>query len=250
MSILSKNNRDTLKKGKNFIGYLLANYPSEEKFFEILEKISPLIDILEIGYPTLTPDLDGEIIKNANRKIDINPTRDIQFWEKVRKKTKNPIWIMGYSKDLIETNFYLKLIENKLIDGILIPDLTLKQQQEIKNIFKKNSVDLIYFLENNLINTSQKIFKENSLIYFQLLDGKTGGNLDFNNKNINKCLKNKTSKNYIFGGFGIDSKEKAEKVIQMGFDGVVIGSILIKKINESLKNLELFVQEVHEQIKK
>lgn len=250
MKINSKRNKEILKKGKIFAGYFLANYPTEETFFNILKEVSSQIDILELGYPSSNPELDGKIIKEASKKINIDSTRNIEFWRKIRKEVINPIWIMGYAKDLINSKFYLKLVKENLIDGILIPDISLEQQKILKNTLKGTNVDMIYFLKNDSVDDCERIFKENIIIYFQLLNGQTGSLLDLNNKNINICLEKKKKENFILGGFGINTSEKAKEVLDKGFDGIVIGSTLIEKINMSLESLNLFVQEIYKKMNK
>ena len=61
----------------------------------------------------------------------------------------------------------------------------------------------------------------------------------------------KSSNGYVFAGFGIGTEERAAELLKDGFDGVIIGTAIMKKMNVSeeelmdfLKKMEKTVEEV------
>ena len=88
------------------------------------------LNVIEIGFPSKNPYLDGDTIKQAHKEAEgtFSDLDDfILYLKDVREAISIPVWIMGYVSDLLENDTYIKLAASSFIDGFIIPDMTAKQ---------------------------------------------------------------------------------------------------------------------------
>ncbi|NLZ51819.1 MAG: tryptophan synthase subunit alpha [Thermoanaerobacteraceae bacterium] len=246
IKIASNKNREVVKSNGIFVGYLLAGYPNNEDFISLVKKVSNTkMDVLEIGFPSDNPIADGDIIRRAHEKVDLNLCQDIEYWKLIRKCTTKPIWLMAYKRDFIDSNLYKEFARNKVMDAIVIPDCIHEEHNQLEQELKEFNVDVLKFIRSTL--KSEEIKKraaDASLLYAQLHDGPTGAS----NVTGNYHSMLKTALEYsdakIFAGFGIDSKEKVDELFQQGFHGVVIGTAMIRMLNISEEELIKFINAI------
>ncbi|KDE68852.1 hypothetical protein FUSO7_12555 [Fusobacterium necrophorum BFTR-2] len=250
--IFSEHNLEIVKKRNALlVGYITAGYPNKNDFIDIITRCENSgLDVFEIGYPSDNPFADGEVIKEAHRKVSKDTVQNIEYWKKIRSSISKPIWIMGYSNDLINNNKYIEIAKAGVVDAFVIPDLDFEQSLKVSKTLELFEIDLVGFAENN----SEKIEDYMStfpLVYYQLVKGKSGStsknNIDF--VHINNLM-DKYKDCYIFGGFGITSGEKAVEILNQGLSGAIIGTTLIKRLNESSEKLYSFIENVRDTIDK
>lgn len=222
--ICSNKHLKSIRTGNmRFVGFLPAGYPNCEDFLKIIKDCEHFgIDVIEIGYPPQNPYADGSVIKNAYKEVDYNTVKNIDYWRKIRESIEIPIWIMGYAEDLLLRDNYIELASSGVVDGFVIPDINLNKYTEIKNILEVYNVDCIRFIQNTS-NTKEIEFMEASIIYYQLLDGVTGDTNLIKDKQYDFLmnLKQKYGNPYLFGGFGVNTAEKAAELLECGFDGFI-----------------------------
>jgi tryptophan synthase alpha chain len=245
IKVKSPNNQQILKKnGHILVGYLTAGYPDKESFYETLRECEKAkIDIFEIGYPAKKPLADGEVIQQAHQAIDMTIATDLQFWQRVRNEIESPIWLMAYKDDIMENNFCLELAKEKLIDAIVIPDMTFEERQELETKLVDFEVDVVGFISPDMITEQvQQCLENTALIYQQLYAGPTG--MQISSDNYSQILRLAKQYNHIniFAGFGISTPERVNELLRNGFDGVIVGTAMMKKRRNSLKELVNFVE--------
>lgn len=251
IKVNSEKNRNTFSDKNIFVGYLPAGYPDELRFIEILKNTQDSgVDILELGFPASNPYADGEVIKNAYSKIDYDKVRKIDYWKKIREAVQIPVWVMGYFDDLVLTEKYLELSKSGVVDAFVIPDIDIENYRRIRDEIKEYDVDMVYFVKNNCENLQMGL-AESSIIYYQLVDGCTGAQNSDIKIDFDKIRKNNTGQDYkyVFGGFGINSGLKAKNTLELGFDGIIIGTEMLKRLNFSEKKLYDFSSEVKSYLK-
>jgi tryptophan synthase alpha chain len=251
--ILAKRNVEVIKDGKKLlVGYLVAGYPGKEAFLEIISKCEVAgVDIFEIGFPSADPSSDGEVIRNAHQMVDPSICRDEHYWEMVRRNISKPIWLMGYKKDLIDTGFYRVLAEKGLIDALVIPDMNCEEHINLGNETGKYGVDVVGFVNPEMTDSELEIcFESTALVYQQLYAGPTGMSVETDDyKDI--LYKGRMYKHVkVFAGFGISTPERVNQLISSGFDGVIMGTAMIKKLNDSEDELMDFIKELNSAAKK
>ena len=224
------------KKGYVCVPYIVLGYPNWKVCYSIVTKLLQNgADTVELGIPFTDPTADGITIQLAFQRVLENKfqlEKVFQFVQKLRKDFPNiPFPIMGYSNFFYHQGNYKKIFskfqENSIYDYI-IPDIPWEEQENtFYNVKNMNYINFITL--NTSLTRMKKIVKNStSFIYAVSVRGITGTRkkLDMNfYKNSITVIREYTS-TPILVGFGISSKEQAQKVVQYA-DGFVIGSYLI-----------------------
>ncbi len=243
-----KGDRNAIIDDKNglLVGYFVAGYPGENSFLDIVKESDRAgIDIFEIGFPSEDPYADGATIQNAHKKVNKIETTKLEYWGKIRKATQKPIWIMAYKKDLIDTDIYMGLAKEGLVDAIIIPDCTPEERKQISLNIKQYGVEVLGFANPDMKEDEWKYSFENfKIIYLQLYSGPTGMSVE--NDQYHDLFE--YSLNYsevkCFAGFGIKTTEKAKQLIKEGFTGVIIGTAIISNLDVSTDKLYSYISEI------
>ncbi len=239
---------NVLNNDKSIIAYLMVGDPTMELSEEIIDKILPHIDVLELGVPFSDPIADGPTIqKAASRALEAkaNISKMMGLVKKVRGKGINtPIITMLYYNLVMQYGLekFVNDLKKNGINGALIPDLPLEESEAIRELFHKNDLDfpmLITPVTN--IDRAKNIAEATSgFLYYVSYTGTTGSKqtIDFSfiKKNI-KALKTVTNVP-IAVGFGIKSSEDVDKICSFA-DAAIIGSAIIKIIEENLGKKDL-----------
>lgn len=220
---------------QRFVGYLVAGYPNRDESISLMKQCCQAgIDILEVGFPSSSPILDGDVIRRAQKTADASVGQDVAYWRTLRQSINVPIWLMGYAHDLIDTGIYLTLAKEKLFDVLVIPDISAQKRVELRHELLPYGVEVIGF--TNPESTEEDLaccFGNMQLIYQQLYCGQTGM---MNNSQNYDALLQRTKQNSnakVYAGFGISTPERACELLRGGFDGVIIGSAIVGKLEHS-----------------
>jgi tryptophan synthase alpha chain len=219
-------------------GYFPGAYPNEDASIDLFEKASVYLDILEIGYPSKNPSCDGEIIRNAHKEVMSRGYPNLSYWQKLRSVIKKPLWIMAYKEDFVDSGLYHSFADMGLNDAFVFPDCTDAERSKLSEELAPKNIDVMGITNPSLsLECFKAIVEKHKSIYFQLYVGKTGSTGVESNPlpyletaRIFPSLK-------IFAGFGITTAEKSSRLIEQGFDGVIIGTAFLKALNESEKVL-------------
>lgn len=251
--IVSERNLIALNSGKKLlVGYLLAGYPKKEQFLKLAADCETAgLDIFEIGFPSVDPFSDGEVIRKAHNMVDSSICTDIEYWKSIRHTISKPIWLMGYKRDLMDTGFYRILAKMGLMDALVIPDISFKDRLELSEELKGYGVDIVGFVNPEMqVSELEECFSSTALIYQQLHTGQTGMSMvsDGYAEILNIARKYEHTK--VFAGFGISTSKQVSQLVGEGFDGVILGTAMINKLNESKQELLAFVKELVNSTKK
>ena len=229
------------KKQKAFGVFLTAGYPSLEYSRDIFKKILDAeVDFIEIGLPFSDPMADGPLIQHSSQ-IAIEQNTSVEDCFKIVKEIRNinndiPIILMGYYNPI---HYYgnLKFIKKAVscgIDGLIIVDLPMEEDDEFYNLSYKNNLPLIRLVTPTTDKTRLKKILKNALgfVYYVSVTGITGTK-SASVKEVKNKIKiiNKITNLPVIAGFGIKNSIDAKKMSSIS-DGVVIGSSLVKKIEE------------------
>lgn len=234
---------NAFKNGKAFIGFLTAGDPTNEKTVEyILAMEEAGCDLIEIGIPFSDPMAEGVVIQDANvRALKHNTTTDdvFEIIRQVREKTDvplvfltyiNPVFFYGYEE------FFKKCAELG-VDGIISPDLPYEEKGEIDEIAKRNGVDVISLIAPTSKERIQKIASDaTGFIYVVSSLGVTGMRSEIKT-DLNSILEDirDVTDLPLAVGFGINTPEQASDIGKIS-DGVIVGSAIVKIIEEHGEN--------------
>ncbi len=231
------------KEGKSaFIPFIMAGHPTIEKSIEaIIALIEAGADAIEIGMAFSDPVADG-IVNQRAAEIALNNgiTLDILFDIVVRLRKQGydiPIILFSYLNPIMAFGYAAFATKAKEvgIDAVLIVDLPPEEGQELYAILKTNGLEIILLISPTTNLSRFSIYKalEPSFIYYISRLAVTGVqsdlaiNLEDEINNLHSCL----SGFKIAVGFGISTISQAAQVAKFA-DGVVIGSVLVKTLEE------------------
>lgn len=245
------------KKGyKALIAYVTVGYPD----IEATIKIVPLLaengcDIIELGIPFSDPMADGVTIQHASYcalQNGVTTQKCLNLVGDLRKQTDIPLIFMTYYNPVYHYGLekFCKNCVQSGIDGLIIPDLTPDEDEELENITAKTGLDLIYLLSPTSTKTRIELVAQKSrgFIYMVSLTGVTGArdNMKFDINDFVADVRKATDKPLCVG-FGISTPEQAKQVSQLA-DGVIIGSQIIKLMekDDSFASVGKFIREIRQ----
>lgn len=233
------------KNKKAFIPYIMSGDPSFEKTKEIVLLFEECgADIVELGVPFTDPLADGPIIQRASEralKNCVTLRKVIAFINDLRQYTQIPIALMTYYNPVFkygEENF-VKDAKDSGIDGVIIPDLPPDEAGNLIKLSKEVALDTIFLLApTSTPSRIKKVAKASSgFIYYVSITGITGATilLDGSVEALITKIRQYTDKP-IAVGFGISTADEASIVASVS-DGVIVGSAIVKRLNDSRDKL-------------
>lgn len=244
--LYSQRNRVAVAKPTPIVGYFLAGYPTRKDFLQLISDLNAApLDVLEIGFPSTNPYADGKVISTAHQVVDMAVQDDLTYWQEVRALSEKPLWIMAYREDFIVSKRYKLFAENQLMDGLVIPDCSQKEHEELQEELAESGIDVLSFIKP-IMSPEQtgKILSRSGLVYAQLYDGPTGnGDVKFEYQDMLKVVV-EHKEAVVFAGFGISTRRRVETLIEEGFTGAIIGTEMLKKLNRSKEDLMDYISEL------
>ena len=234
---------NAFKNGKAFIGFLTAGDPTIEKTIEyILAMEEAGCDLIEIGIPFSDPMAEGVVIQEANvRALKHNTTTDDVFdiVKAVREKTDVPIVFLTYINPVFFYGYeeFFEKCKELGVDGIISPDLPYEEKGEISDIAGKNGVDVISLIAPTSKERIQKIAGDASgFIYVVSSLGVTGMRSEIKT-DLNAIIEDirDVTDLPLAVGFGINTPEQSRGIGKIA-DGVIVGSAIVKIIEEYGEN--------------
>lgn len=249
---------------KALIAYLVGGFPDLGTSKEIIETvIESGADIIEIGIPFSDPMADGPIIQEAfseSLKKGIRPADCLQLIQSIKTHYKDtPIVVMTYSNILYSNglNRFLRQSKDSSIDGFIVPDLNFQEAGDYLQSTKSLGLATIFLTSpnTNLKRLTKISTFSTGFVYMVSVYGITGSRNRFEKYTFDSIRRTKavTAKRHIplAVGFGISSPTDGLKMIKAGADGIIVGSSLIKIIQQykddkdsMLKNLAIFVKQL------
>lgn len=219
---------------------MTAGYPNKEDTVELIlgfEKAGA--DIIELGMPFSDPLADGPTIQYSSDVAIANGVDLESIFEMVkelRKQSQIPLVLMGYINPVFHYGLdrFIKRCAAVGVDGLILPDVPVEEDKQVRKLCFENGVSLIYLVAPN---TSEKRLqltneKTSSFVYCVSVTGVTGArDAESVQKSVNTFI-DRVRKNIdspILVGFGIKSHQDALLIAEKA-DGFIVGSALIEHI--------------------
>ena len=235
------------KNEKALIVYLTAGDPSLAVTKELivgLEKAG--VDILEIGVPFSDPTADGPVISAASQralKTGTTLADILQMVADIRLSSQIPIVLFGYFNPILAYGVekFARTAREAGVDAILMVDLPPEEAQELRIHTDAAGLDFISLVAPTSGKDRRKTILKTAtgFLYYISITGVTGTaapKIDDIAREIGNLRK--LTKMPIAVGFGISNAAQANKIAAVA-DGVVIGSAIVKLIDENRNNREL-----------
>jgi tryptophan synthase alpha chain len=246
------------------IPFFVIGDPEEETSFELIKTaIDNGADVLELGIPFSDPVADGPTIQKADiraMKSGMTPQKALAFIKRITDYHPIPIGLLVYYNLIYQYGVETFFADFKKVGGtsVLVADLSIDDADEIAPAAEAAGLETVFMVTPN--TTDQRIRKiaeyTTGFIYTVSLLGTTGQRSGLSDlvKPLIGRLRSLTEKP-ICVGFGISTAEHAKDIAQAGADGVIIGSRIIKFIEDNpddtdamKRQLKDYMQEISEAI--
>lgn len=235
------------KREKALIVYLTAGDPSLAVTRELIPALEAAgADILEIGVPFSDPTADGPVIQAAaQRALKNGATLEgiLEMVGEVRKLSQIPIVLFGYFNPIFAygTQKFAKAAAKAGVDGVLVVDLPPEEAHELRQYSDGAGIDFISLIAptTGAVRERQIAGSATGFLYYVSITGVTGTAAPVIaeiKKSVDRI--NKITKLPIAVGFGITAPVQAREIGKVA-DGVIVGSAVVKLIDENKNNPNL-----------
>jgi tryptophan synthase alpha chain len=237
---------ETLKQNnrKALIPFITAGDPEPAMTVLLMhELVNVGADIIELGVPFSDPMADGPTIQRSYEralKHNVSLENVLEMVAEFRKTdTETPVILMGYANP-VESIGYQKFSAKAKecgVDGVLVVDYPPEECEEWLESLKLNRIDAIFLISPTTPERRiQQVAKRaQGFVYYVSLKGVTGAAHFDLNEVASKLTDLRSHISIPIGvGFGIHDSVTARAVSELA-DAVVVGSRIIKEIEESSK---------------
>ena len=253
-SIINQSFKNAKKENRPaLLTYTVAGDNTQKNSLKILKSISKYADICELGFPHNTPIADGGQIQTSAYRaikngIKINDVFSIVKDFKSMKRNK-PIILMGYYNLILYYGIekFVKKCKENGVDGLIIVDLQPEEDEDLIKELKKNEIDLIRLITPTTDEERLKLILKNAsgFLYYVSVMGITGQkSADLNELKKSVAFIKKHTNLPVVPGFGIKNSTDVNNICKIA-DGAVVGSSIIKIIEENLNNKNKMLSEIN-----
>jgi len=209
---------------------------------------------VELGVPFSDPLADGSVIQKASKDA-INSgvclEKIFQMLLEIKADTQIPIILFTYYNPVLfyGCEKFVNSAKNAGVAGLIIPDLPLEEAEELSNLCKEAGIDLIMLVApTSGMGRIEKIAKASTgFVYMVSSTGVTGVRETFSSQlgKIMPVIRNATDIP-VAVGFGISKKAHLEEVKALGAEGAIIGSAIVRIIEEFKADKTLLISKMGE----
>lgn len=229
------------KKEKAFITYMTAGLPNLDGTKNIIRAQERAgCDVIELGIPFSDPAADGPVIQAASYEAICNGTtlrKVFQIMEELREEgVKIPVIFMMYYNTILHYGVeeFVNTCHKAGVDGLIVPDLPLEEQGEIKSCLKESDKTILVQLVSPVSKERIPKILEHAkgFIYCVSSMGVTGQGGSFHREVRTYLQEVKAAARIpVMIGFGIRTAEDVKPVSDL-IDGAIVGSHFITLMKE------------------
>lgn len=231
---------------KAFIPFTVLGWPNRDESLKLIKQmIESNVSALELGIAFSDPVADGPVIQRAAYETiasGFSVSDAFDLIKDVRKLNESiPIGILVYFNTVLAKGIdaFFSLAKGAGVDGVLIADLPAENANEVLPAAKANEIDLIFLVSP--VTTPKRLdvilAHASGFLYLVSRLGVTGTIERSAEKDLELCSLvdsiKKRSRIPVCAGFGISNEADAEKMFQIGVDGVITGSRVIQLVQSS-----------------
>jgi len=248
------------QKKHAFIPFFVIGDPDYQTSLTVVKKaIDSGADALELGLAFSDPVADGVVIQAADKRAldsSIKVDDAFRFIAEIREYANKitsecllPIGLLVYCNLVYKRGVEKFYSDAKKagVDSILIADMPLEESGLVLDAAKNNEIDQIFLVTQTSSNERIKEINKLSFgfIYLVSVLGVTGARTNFS-KDVSAFIKRvkENSTLPVCVGFGISNKNQVKEVIDAGADGAIVGSAVVKLIENNLGNKEKMLVDI------
>ncbi|MRR16002.1 MAG: tryptophan synthase subunit alpha [Deltaproteobacteria bacterium] len=229
------------KNEKALIVYLTAGDPSLDMTDKLALQLADAgVDILEIGVPFSDPTADGPVIQAASQRALAAGTTlagVLGMVADIRRTSQIPIVLFGYFNPIFAYGVekFARDASEAGVDGVLVVDLPPEEARELRIYTDVAGLDFISLIAPTTGRDRLKtiLARATGFLYYISITGVTGTDapkIEEIAREVGKIRK--LTDMPIAVGFGISNAAQAKEIAAVA-DGVVIGSAVVKLIDEN-----------------
>lgn len=239
-------NKLKLKKEKALIPFVVVGDPDYKTSIDVVKTIITAgADILELGFTFSEPIADGPTIQSAGIRAltsGSNTDKNLGFIKQIRKfNNEVPVGILIYANLIYQRgiNKFYKDAAQAGIDSVLVADLPVEEADPYIKAARKNKVNTIFIVspltsDERLKKITKKV---RGFVYVVSRLGVTGARQDLQKGTLDLLKRTRPKTRLpLCIGFGISKPEHVKSVLDAGADGAIVGSAIVKIIENNLNN--------------
>lgn len=249
MNSIARTFRESLASGKAaLIGYLTAGDPAPEFTASYAEALAEGgVDVLELGVPFSDPVADGVTIQaSAQRALAAGVTlrRVLKICSIVRESCGRPIVLLSYLNPIFRMGFkaFFEEASSCGVDGVVVPDLPVEESLSFREAAESLGVATIFLASPTTSDERlDRVLKASTgFVYLVSLLGVTGVRSEVSPEALKllERVRARRERPYVAVGFGVSSPSQVSLLAKSGAEGVIVGSALVKIVEESLGSPE------------
>ena len=232
------------KEGRSaFIPFLSAGDPDFDTSLAMLEQLPAAgADVIELGMPFTDPMADGPAVQASSvraLKSGATMAKVLKMVEKFRKTDKTtPIVLMGYYNPIHAhgTARFAKDVAAAGVDGLIVVDLPIEEDEVLRMPAKAQGVDLIRFVTPTTDDARLKriVADASGYLYYVSVAGVTGTK-SVPEDEVRAAMARVRAVTDLpcTVGFGIRTPQQAAAIALLA-DGVVVGSAIVGQVAANL----------------
>lgn len=247
MNLIDQKFAELKAQQKNaLIPFISCGDPTLDDTVDIVKALEAAgADMVELGVPYSDPLADGPVIQRASEralKHSVTLTDCIELGGKLRAAgVTMPLILFTYFNPIYQFGLdaFFELVIKNNISGLIVPDLPIEEDQELRNLAEQHNVHLIPLVAPTSNERVVRITKQaKGFVYCVSSLGVTGERSDFHTE-IDQFLNvvKQASAVPIAIGFGISSREQVARFEQK-CDGVIVGSAIVRTIESNVPLLQ------------
>lgn len=235
--------------------YFTAGFPRLHDTVPVIKELEKSgVDMIEIGLPFSDPLADGPTIQESSTTaLNNGMTTDLLFGQLngIRRHVNIPLLIMGYFNPIMQYGVedFCKKCKEVGIDGLIIPDLPVKEYNEnYRSVFEAYGLVNVFLITPQTSDDRIRFIDElsNGFIYMVSSASVTGTKNEFGDTQSTyfERINAMNLKVPQIIGFGISNATTFNQATKYG-KGAIIGSAFIKHLTaHGTKNINDFVKNI------
>ncbi len=240
------------------IAYLTAGDPTPAQTPGIVAALERGgVDLIELGVPFSDPIADGPVIqRGAARALKAGTTVHVvlDIARKIRAASQIPLLLFTYMNPVLRYGLDALARDAKAagIDGCLLTDLSVEEAAPYMAAMRAAALDTVFLAAPTSTERRLKLVAEYStgFVYLVSRTGVTGERAALSDSLAPLIEKMRgVTALPLAAGFGISTPDQAGAVAKMA-DGVVVGSAIVRRIEQDVSGLEALAHSLSERMKK
>jgi len=222
--------------------YFTLGFPTQQASLAVIQALaSSGADLIELGVPFSDPLADGSVIQNSTQ-VALDQGMTVSGCLKLVSDLRaagvhQPLLLMGYINPILAYGIerYTADVAASGADGLIVPDLPMEEADALEEACRSRGLALVYLAAptSPLERIASLAQRTSGFLYMVSLVGVTGARSELP-PGLAEFVKRTRAlaQTPLAVGFGISTPEQARSVGQL-VDGVIIGSALIKAVENS-----------------